>query len=151
MVAVLLLCSVSLDAWAREYPVDPEFAKVQAEEKKEVKKTCGKIKSPVAEMDCRIEVYEIFEEKGVFRGTEEYVAKHYAPLEDQALFDKYMELKAQYKQARLDAIRPGELDQDILKNEQDYIKQTLVNRWKKQGKDPWRTWHRLAKDGVIVD
>jgi hypothetical protein len=62
-----------------------------------------------------------------------------------------MELKELYKKARFDAIRPGELDQDILKNEQDYIKQTLVNRWKKQGKDPWRTWHLIAKDGVVVD
>lgn len=150
---LLLLLAMAISVQARDYPTDPEWAKVEEEIEKEKKRRCGKIKSTFEELDCRGEVIDDYTDKGVYRGSEEYADKHYKPLEDQALFDKWRELKEQHEKARrfVSSPKPGELDKRMLENEQGYIQEILFNRWKGQGRDPWREWHRLAKDGLVVD
>jgi hypothetical protein len=150
LLAVLMAFGVGVEAKKVDVVIDAEYAKTQAQEEKAVKEQCGHIKNNFKRWDCADEIYDAFRADGVIRGTEEYCQKHYFTLDTKPLFDKYLELGELKKKARFSAIRPGEVTTDDLKSEQNYIKQELINRWKKAHKDPWVEWHKLADDGVVI-
>ena len=118
------------------WPIDPELAKVEAEIKKE-SQPCKVIKNPMRRSDCQSKVRQGFYAKGLVRGTEEYVQKHYEDLPTKDLIDKRQELIALKDEARSDFSaqydrEPGELSREDLATEIQIIEVEMGRRAKQQ-------------------
>ena len=132
------------------WPSDPELAKVEAQIKKEAQ-PCDKIKNPMRSMDCHGKVRRGFYAKGLVRGTEEYVQKHYEDLPTKALVEKRRELIALKDRARTRFSsqydrEPGELSEEKLATEIQLIEVEMGRRASDQYDENLKFLKGLKKD-----
>lgn len=112
----------------------------------EAREQCYPLATGNDQLACMFKVMGAYKDAGLLRGNREYALKNYSNLDDKSLYAKHVELGKLIKIARKRTELPGELSWRKLVDERMWVKEELLSRWKKAGKDPLQERKRLDQE-----